>query len=117
MSKATHTPGPWFYHDDDERTAQITNSGSGFGRTYGPSGLRIADVWATDLPGGAENAHLIASAPDLLAALQTIAHGLTQIRRTLDGSPPKDAPWAVMALDWLSGDAAAAIAKAEGRVS
>ncbi len=74
-----HTPGPWFYHDHKTRTAQITNSPTGI-----DSGLRIADVWATDLPGGVENAHLIAAAPAMLEALEIMVREFGQFGRKLN---------------------------------
>ena len=69
---AGHTPGPWHYHDHPTKTAQITNSDKFPSPCWPPTGQRIADVWATDLECGEENARLISAAPDLLAACENL---------------------------------------------
>lgn len=59
----THTPGPW-------------HLGMRPGLIYGPLGEQIADMRGLTLEKyeSIANAHLIASAPDLLAALERLAH-------------------------------------------
>lgn len=68
---ATHTPGPWFVFES-RKTLQV-------GTAPAPGETRYAVVhWAgfdaTDKPlkEQAANAHLIAAAPDLLAALEAL---------------------------------------------
>jgi hypothetical protein len=58
---STHTPGPWTLSDD--------------GFVYDESGERVADphVAMQDIDEREANAHLIAAAPDLLAALEHCA--------------------------------------------
>lgn len=72
---AKHTPGPWHGHSKLSSSENHT----GF-RVYGPgaSGWTIAEVMPIDPDGleGAANARLIASAPDLLEALQTLLDAL-----------------------------------------
>lgn len=59
-----HTPGPWIdWEPAPDATTQIMQKGSG---------IRIADVWCTDLPECSGNAALIAAAPDLLAAAEEL---------------------------------------------
>lgn len=57
---AKHTPGPWFPHVDKNGRPSVTAGGV----------ERIADCWHTAAGDGNANAHLIAAAPDLLAALK-----------------------------------------------
>ena len=95
-SEQRHTPGPW-------RVAE------------GKHGWRFPDVLAFDQPSGRgtytvvassvapENAHLIASAPDLYAALDSLLAAYSQERIGADGEPE---PCVVKAL--------AALAKARG---
>jgi len=63
MSKIKHTPGPWKYDPDNERSDLIVRAG----------GLLLAEVNDTrswPLAQCQANARLIAAAPDMLAALQ-----------------------------------------------
>lgn len=63
--ESTHTPGPWVYRDEEIHTEDGQVHVVCFGHGYGDYG---------GIGGGDEqaNAHLIAAAPDLLAALETI---------------------------------------------
>jgi hypothetical protein len=57
---STHTPGPWHYETGDDGAAIYT-------------GFTIAKI-PIDGSDWQSNAHLIAAAPDLLAALERLAH-------------------------------------------
>jgi len=62
-----HTPGPWNWTDD------------GRGNKWGRDELRPSVIYATresQLAVSAEDARLIAAAPDLLAALQGLLRGI-----------------------------------------
>lgn len=80
MSEAKHTPGPWTDEDNMHNGIDIKVS-------QGADGGTLATVWnaqdATE-PGPEElaNARLIAAAPDLLAALQSIAILMENIRES-----------------------------------
>jgi len=105
----THTPGPWYHHEHETETARITNSVDQYTCKRGPwitPGIRIADIWATDLPGGAENARLIAAAPDLLAACEAI--------RSCGTSPESGEGVAVLATFEILSGLCAAIRRAKG---
>jgi hypothetical protein len=73
-----HTPGPWTIRDHPTETTQILGNGDA---------LRVADVWCTDLPGGMDNARLIAQAPALVEALRDM---ICKPCETTDGTPH---PW------------------------
>lgn len=95
MSNIAHTRGPWHVTRTDNVVFETENQRA------------IAWTWADDMPyvkSAAErklNAHLIAAAPDMLAALKAIVEYETS---------PDFSKWA------LRVDAArAAVAKAEGR--
>jgi hypothetical protein len=82
-----HTPGPWFYNQDE----------GGFqGHNVNVADQVIADI-PDDNPNAAHDARLIAAAPDLLEELKTLVAGAQHY-----------------ALDWDLTAALAAIAKAEG---
>ena len=57
-----HTNAPWIVKDHPTETCQIIGNGA----------VRVADVWCTDLPCGAENAALIAASPDLLEGCKSL---------------------------------------------
>jgi hypothetical protein len=57
---STHTPGPWHYETGDDGAVVYT-------------GFTIAKI-PIDGSDWQSNAYLIASAPDLLAALERLAH-------------------------------------------
>jgi len=66
MSK--HTPGPWVVYDDskDGKTNRIE---------IAARGKTVARIYHSEPEEDLPNACLIAAAPDLLEALQTIANG------------------------------------------
>jgi len=87
-----HTPGPWWVEGPGEGI-EVHDT---FGRT--------ASVWGEHAPDSEAwaNAHLIAAAPELLAAARLANQELLDIGQGSSGSPALGALWA-------------AIAKAEGR--
>jgi hypothetical protein len=113
--KAKHTPGPWEY-------------GGGFGRNRGyilgglmtpgePQGIKQIAVVAQDrsLAGGdpKANGHLLAAAPDLLAALRLYEAALAAV---LDPDPSAEASARAGVLVAKAQDAGrAALARAEGK--
>jgi hypothetical protein len=66
-----HTPGPWFAEAVDGRWCVWDDAGIAC----------ICDVHAgvEPDPSGAEHAHLIAAAPDLLAALEVLARSFSAV--------------------------------------
>jgi hypothetical protein len=75
MNKATHTKGPWHIGQGNGEGSIFCESGRTRLESGGTTLYPVCDIvrgWdeAEDLA----NAHLIASAPDLLAALRTIAN-------------------------------------------
>ncbi|AYJ87634.1 hypothetical protein D3Y57_19045 [Sphingomonas paeninsulae] len=69
---AQHTPGPWRvddYHDGFEIVGNVARA-----TRFGKKGEWTVASIEMDMPDGAEtaNAHLIAAAPDLLAALEAL---------------------------------------------
>jgi hypothetical protein len=86
-----HTPGPWFANGDC-----IEADGP-----EGPRDVTVAGVWRND-DDWERNAHLIAAAPELLAAARLANQELLDLGVGSSGSPALRALWA-------------AIAKAEGR--
>jgi hypothetical protein len=96
---SAHTPGPWVAHCDDPRSKNgmalvVAHKGRG---TMSIDATRSGASFAEDCA----NARLIAAAPDLLAALKTLA--AAEFR-------DDDDPILIAA----RGEARAAIAKAEG---
>lgn len=70
-----HTPGPWKCYTINDR---ILNHNRGF-EIHGPETKgSIRDVLPTETEA---NAKLIAAAPDLLQALETAKHTLTQLNQ------------------------------------
>ena len=109
MSTLKHTPGPWCPHIASEYYPGIDAQNNGI------SIVIVGDIHDQQDDGGVRgrtaeeaeaNAHLIAAAPELLEALQTLnlVIGLTPIAGNKD------------ALQEACDIARAAIAKAEGRV-
>ena len=103
MSK--HTPGPWVIEHDSD------------GESYWRAAIVAGDVIIADYVGSEHsdkawfNAHLIAAAPDLLAALQSARFAMS-VQRALEAqtNPKRAAHWNV-----IMDAATAAIAKAEGQ--
>jgi hypothetical protein len=97
-----HTPGPW--------TVGGVN-GIGQRTVRASDGCRIAQVDEQFLATSAYNAHLIAAAPDLLAALKASDTSLHMLHERLigEGSLAAPAVWSLIQSN------RAAIAKAEGR--
>ena len=93
----THTKSPWHL-----------GTRAGNPAIYGKDGAEIAEILHVLTPEWRENAHLIAAAPELLAALRGL---MTQAAKDAEGYAPDDskAIWA-----WIA-DASDAIAKAEGK--
>lgn len=98
MSEAKHTPGPWKYevHELSEGFSAIV-----YGST---TGLRIGTDHLSEA-----DARLIAAAPDLLAMIKRLVEVNAEFRAGL----PAD--WEGDPMDDACKEAAALIAKAEGR--
>lgn len=94
MSETKHTPGPWFAHG---RYIGTKNHKSAIGECRDVNGN-----WSDDVKSSG-NAHLIAAAPDLLAALKKMLPEANRIDQHL--RPTFE----------TCEEARAAIAKAEGR--
>ena len=86
----SHTPAPWIIKDDPQDTTQIL-----------AGGVRVADVWATDLPGGMDNARLIAAAPDLLTALADAVVNIAAMHRDGDDTAPHDEEEFCVYCQWM----------------
>ena len=106
MSEAKHTPGPWFVSDQGTVYFRLPNgSEPPICRTTG------IDLQELDLDQSIVNAHLLAAAPDLLAALEAMLDVQSRRRHPL-GQPDEGIAYA--AADAAS-KARAAIAKAGGK--
>ncbi len=60
---AKHTPAPWTLLEHEHEPCELVGNGT----------IQIAHIFCTDFPTGEADALLIAAAPELLAALQTLA--------------------------------------------
>ena len=96
-----HTPGPWEIEYEDELGNPL-DDGLTIESGDGPVAFRVIDC----------SAHLIAAAPDLLAACQAVAADLEQLLNGDDFSGMSDEELFAGFLRVLR----PAIAKAEGRV-
>lgn len=115
MSKST--PGPWRVHCDDRQRVCDRDPVKQIARTYVGSGVREREE-------AEANAHLIAAAPELLAAVRSVVEWFDsldkeQYERTVLGQTLETAaanwelPSEVPSLDMAP--LQAALAKAEGR--
>ena len=68
----SHTSGPWHVQDNDGAYCMVRGKPSA-----GNNGESIAKVWLQDSDYTDTNAHLIAAAPELLEALETLIGNLT----------------------------------------
>lgn len=109
MNTATHTPGPWVVDDEDGASLVV--------RSRNLTGPAVCKVYVPDeAPTDQQesNAHLIAAAPEMLAALRLVLHhdgrltgaDFTQIQAAIAHAEGVPATY---------GEAAARIARAEGR--
>lgn len=101
---ATHTPGPW----------AVDSNGPGHEVVLARGGaVAVAAVQGPDDPEeNLSNAHLIAAAPDLYAALRKMALFVADWRDCLEGVQMTEATFRA---DSGLTEARAALAKAEGR--
>lgn len=87
MPESKHTSGPWKHGELDDTTVYIwayPDKGDDYG-------CLIAEVKSDDLSSAKEhaaNVRLIAAAPDLLAALETLLNATNDIK-DLDGCPER----------------------------
>lgn len=72
MSEAKHTPGPWMAREYEDCTWEVTAQGP-YGKLNLAEGIDEYD------------ARLIASAPDLLEALEEAVLGLSCIKKDMEG--------------------------------
>lgn len=105
MSETKHTPGEWVQGRKKEygtySADMIFGPDGGICQVYGiPMNTKVEDVKGTNYEEGMANARLIASAPDLLAALKAI------YEQSSDAQFPR--------LKDIANLAQAAIAKAQG---
>ena len=127
---ASHTPGPWRIAGGDIRGASHEESKDAYETvaTLTPvHRLRASPDGATSLCRAPDtekaNAHLIAAAPELLAALETLQMAVAQaVDRGLLHEAPLDPRTALDAQEWMRGQlgdatrhAKTAIARAWGR--
>ena len=113
-----HTPGEW------EALKGQTNINESQGKAWGcvhdAEGFIIADVWAdSERLDGEANARLIAAAPELLAAIQPLRDALARavggFELAVRGCPVRDMTETIHEARAADKQAAAALAKAEGR--
>ena len=129
---ASHTPGPWRLAGSEIRGAGAENSKDAYETVATLAPIQRVQVSAAGESGprrdpdtAKANAHLIASAPELLAALETLQMAVSQaVDRGLLHEAPLDPRTALDAQEWMRsqlGDATrhakTAIARAWGRSS
>lgn len=104
------TPGPWFAHKHGRRSLawRVTLTP---GNAYGDIANILAGLAARTGDEAAANAHLIAAAPEMYAALETIASGVTTV---FDEDEQCEVEVA-LSDEEIANIAHAAILKAEGR--
>jgi hypothetical protein len=105
---ASHTPGPWWVERRVGDALQVNAKHRGEGSSYCVAGI---NHWEGDADKA--NAHLIAAAPDLLAALKDLADWLAYGLNKADGAEPTAEDHA--ACERVAAQARAAVDKAEGR--
>jgi hypothetical protein len=105
MSKAKHTPGPWFVptHPGNPQTGVWAKGGDVF--------IATCSSASTSLEGNRANAKLIAAAPELLEALSDALEFVADQEDVRDGHDGQPVPNKAMS---LASDIRAAIAKATG---
>lgn len=70
---SAHTPGPWYFDEDDRAVGPVSN------KSIGVCSIMLADGNAARYHFGEQsiaNANLIAAAPDLLEALQLFVNSM-----------------------------------------
>lgn len=70
MRQATYTPGPWFIHWGSKGPEVHSNPDEG--------DSPIADIPASENPNAEQDARLIASAPEMLAALEEVQRDIAR---------------------------------------
>lgn len=104
---SAHTPGPWHFTEPHDEMIRVTSNGTDHGK--GARTVVVLHAFHLSLiEEERANAHLIAAAPDLLAALEAFTRNLQRGPWGDDG-PPVTHPDAQR-----FADARAAIAKARG---
>lgn len=68
MTKNIHTPGPWEIHGDYQTLIGVDDGKAMIADVIGPSAYHLPE-WRRPLAEAQANAHLIATAPELLAEL------------------------------------------------
>lgn len=107
-----HTPGPWQFYVDSPSVEPEWNIVTNASRMRVIANVHIEAGNKMDLA----NAHLIASAPDLLAALQELSAMYTHAWDRSDGGAVM-LPESIRRFEKAHADAAAAIARATGKQS
>lgn len=101
MTKPKFTPGPWVVLRGETLTIEKVNAGT-----------EIADLWDNPNADRLFDAHLIAAAPDLYAALEEICDQSVALRQ--GGPAPEDLQRLSEALEYAVDIAVSALAKARG---
>lgn len=113
-TQAKHTPGPWSVSIDRDKydsSRDVIRVRAEEDRNHPQGPLTVAGVNQYLADESVANAHLIASAPNMLDALRVALHRAEQARHSSEQPGPILAEW----LDGIIAEARAAIAKAEGR--
>lgn len=103
-----HTPGPWAIIDD------VTDAAIGYRAIVAIDGENFGETICNPSPMGEANARLIAAAPELLAALQSIAERLENLQKTIgwmEQERGNSGAWAGPIVQAAEDTARAAIAK------